>query len=283
MHKIKNNPTNKDDAVNKKYVDDNKVDKKNITTTIDSTSTDTQVPSAKSVYLALSSNLKNTKIMYLDCGGTFSYPELGIDSNNAITEVVRAFANYIINTYGKAQYAVLEFTTNNNSSAFNVSLPNNKQSCIGTVKYMPWQHTNRIQIILTDLINGNTYIGSLNNSDTNDIVWQKVCTTSVEDVPSTPIISENADITMGSNCVYEVTNGICYVTLWGLVANTQGKHIICTSLPKAKTIMSSMCCYGENGHTGGNVFISNKGTLYTEIGITGQPLYGTLSYPVAES
>ena len=50
MHKIKNNPTNKDDAVNKKYVDDNKVDKKNITTTIDSTSTDTQVPSAKAVY-----------------------------------------------------------------------------------------------------------------------------------------------------------------------------------------------------------------------------------------
>ena len=27
MHKIKNNPTNKDDAVNKKYVDDNIINK----------------------------------------------------------------------------------------------------------------------------------------------------------------------------------------------------------------------------------------------------------------
>ena len=43
-------PTLEEEIVNKKYVDDNKVDKKNITTKIDSTSTDAQVPSAKSVY-----------------------------------------------------------------------------------------------------------------------------------------------------------------------------------------------------------------------------------------
>ena len=194
------------------------VKKTDIATTINSSSTDKQVASAKSVYSALSSNLKDTKIMYFDFEGEFNDATLGVNSTNTITEVVRAFANYIINTYGKAQYAILEFITNNNNSAFNQSLPNDKRSCIGTVKYMPWQHTNRVQVILTDLINGDSYIGTLNGSETNDIVWKRVCTTSVADVPLTRIPTNknttNYEIVSDNGSSgYIVRDGICAVSL----------------------------------------------------------------------
>ena len=116
--------------------------------------------------------------------------------------------------------------------------------------------------------------------------WQKVCTTKVADVPSTPIVSEDTDVTMNSDCIYTVINGICYVTLWGFQSTATGQHVICRSLPKPKVTIQSMCCYGSNGNTGACIFIhgnENNGKLYAEINTTGQQLYGAFSYPVAES
>ena len=116
--------------------------------------------------------------------------------------------------------------------------------------------------------------------------WQKVCTTKVADVPTTPIVSEDTDVTMNSDCIYTVINGICYVTLWGFQSTATGQHVICRSLPKPKVTIQSMCCYGSNGNTGACIFIhgnENNGKLYAEINTTGQQLYGGFSYPVAES
>ena len=230
-----------------------------------------------------SDDLRDTKIMYLDCGGEFSHTHLGVDHTNTITEVVRAFGNYIINTYGKKQYAILEFSTNNNSSNFNISLPNDRRSCLGTVKYMPWQHINRIQIILTDLINGNTYIGSLNNNDTDDIVWQKVCTTKVADVAKTAItLSDETNYKNSASCesFYIVKNGTCFVTLAFDCVSPTSDVAICNLPPAYGVVRFSMARAGGamDGYIlpGGELKISG-GTANTKYYIV------SFSYPVAES
>ena len=230
-----------------------------------------------------SDDLRNTKIMYLDCGGSFTHAHLGVDHTNTITEVVRAFANYIVSTYGKAQYAVMEFSTNNNSSNFNISLPNDRQSCIGTVRYMPWQHTNRVQIILTDIINGNTYIGSLNNSDTGDIVWKRVCTTKVADVAKTAItLSDETNYKNSASCesFYIVKNGTCFVTLAFDCVNPTSDVAICNLPPAYGVVRFSMAHAGGamDGYVlpGGELKISG-GTANTKYYIV------SFSYPVAES
>ena len=135
-----------------------------------------------------SANLTGVKIMYFEFVNDFNYSNLGINSNNTITEIVRAFGNYIINNYGNSQYAILEFSANTRDSVFSNSLPNNRQACVGTVRYATQFHTNRVQVFLTDVVNGNSYIGTFKNSDTNDIVWEKVSTTTIEDVEKTPIV-----------------------------------------------------------------------------------------------
>ena len=134
-----------------------------------------------------SANLTGVKIMYFEFVNDFNYSNLGINSNNTITEIVRAFGNYIINNYGNSQYAILEFSANTSDTVFSHSLPNNRQACIGTVKYAPQFHNKRVQVFLTDVVDGNNYIGTFKNSDTNDIEWQKVSTTTIEDVEETPI------------------------------------------------------------------------------------------------
>ena len=232
-----------------------------------------------------SDDLRDTKIMYLDCGGEFSHTHLGVDHTNTITEVVRAFGNYIINTYGKKQYAILEFSTNNNSSNFNISLPNDRRSCIGTVRYMPWQHTNRVQIILTDIINGNTYIGSLNNSDTGDIVWKRVCTTKVADVPTTVVTTTNTNVNTSSGYIrYRVKNGICYVSLHNVVSIATGKQIISDSLPTPEDVFlyGNSLTGGGDGKNKGYMYVDNgKGKLYIDVNTANVGLYGGFSYPVA--
>ena len=276
------------DEVDLKANDSDVVKKSDIVTTISNTSTDDEVPSAKAVYSALSSNLKDAKIMFFDFEGEFNNTTLGVNSTNTITEVVRAFGNYIINNYGKEQYAILEFATNNNNSAFNQSLPNDKQSCIGTVKYMPWQHTNRVQVILTDLINGNSYIGSLNNSTTNDIVWQKVCTARVADEPMKFIaaLDDSTNYTSHSTngTKYYVKDGICEVSLYIDCTTPSDKVVnVLSGLPKAYTY-SYFVIHAWNAGFSDYVMaeITPTGMLNLKKGTTGGSYLGTFSYMVKE-
>ena len=276
------------DEVDLKANDSDVVKKTDINTTIDSTSTDDTVPTNKAVYSALSSNLKDAKIMFFDFGGEFNNTTLGVNSTNTITEIVRAFGNYIINTYGKEQYAILEFATNNNNSAFNQSLPNNKQSCIGTVKYMPWQHTNRVQVILTDLINGNSYIGTLNNSTTDDIVWKRLCTTSVADVPMKFIaaVDDTANYTNHSTngTKYYVKDGVCEVSLYIDCTTPSDKVVnVLSGLPKAYTY-SYFVIHAWNAGFSDYVMaeITPTGALNLKKGTAGGSYLGTFSYMVKE-
>ena len=129
----------------------------------------------------------------------------------------------------------------------------------------------------SELTNMNTKLAQLENT-VNQIVKK--------DVPSTVIVSENPNIILNSNCVYEVINGICYVVLWGFQSHIKGQYVICNSMPKTKITMQGICCYGSSGNTGASIFAINdginNGKLFAEINIIDEPLYGSFSYPVAE-
>lgn len=245
---------------------DKKVDKTSIvTTTINSSSTDAQVPSAKSIYYNCIEGIEINQTI-IDTYGTeiLKYP-LGIWRINSDDLAIK-FTDLPIKFSGRIEITSIDSDANKT----------------------PWNAPYSYRVYNFETYNGENYIRKIENRNTAGVItgdtgWRRLCTTSVADVPSTPIISEDTDITMNSSCVYQVVNGICYIKLWGFVANTQGKRIICTSLPKSKTIMSGMCCYGDNGNTGGHIFITENGKLYIEINTIGRPLYGTLLYPVSES
>ena len=115
----------------------------------------------------------------------------------------------------------------------------------------------------------------------------KVCTTSVADIPNTVIVSENTKVKLNSNCYYTVINGVCYVTLWGVICTESGKHVVNSSMPKTRLTMKGVCNYGSNGSYGygGSAYIYYDGNgnnkLYIEVK-SAEPLYGSFSYPVAE-
>ena len=120
-----------------------------------------------------------------------------------------------------------------------------------------------------------------------DTGWQRVCSTRVADVPNTVIVSEDIIVKLNSNCYYTVINGVCYVTLWGFTCTGAGQYVINSSMPKTKLTMKGVCTYGSSGYVGGCAYILHDGEgnnkLYIEVKSTNEPLYGSLSYPVAES
>ena len=275
---------------NKMDINDSEVLKKtDIATTINSTSTDDTVPSTKTVYSVLASSLKDVKIMFFEFVNQFNCSILGINSSNTITEVVRAFANYIKNNYGIGQYAILEISANSGVSDFTNSLPN-KQACIITVKYTPKNQTNRVQVFLTDTINGNSYIGTLNNSDTSDIVWREVCTTTVADIVNVDVTSSFVTTVATINTIaYTIKNGICYVrvnNLKPLITCSETIILPKDTLPKASTSFcyANISSWSEGGLSTILLQPNTNGSLdlWCNSNALNKAHYGMFSYPVAE-
>ena len=108
--------------------------------------------------------------------------------------------------------------------------------------------------------------------------WEKVCTTTVADVPKTSITVQNVT----GSISYSVKNGICYIALSITVPTdfTNGGAITpANSLPNFNPNCS-------NGHyqvsKGGLIVIQNDGSIKLWYAI-GNTVYGSFSYPVAES
>ena len=267
---ISDNETVEDKTWSSKKTSDEiaeKVDKTDITTTIDSTSTDDTIPTAKAVNeLNLRGTLINQSV--IDKYGTeiLKYP-LGrwyIDGN----DIAAKFSDIPWSTA-----CIIDITSiNTKRNPWDVG----------------WGYRNyKVQTIQKK---GN-FVRQLESRGTPGVLidtgWQRVCTTSVADVPKTLITSEDADINLSINCSYLVVNGICYVSLWSFTANTIGQHIVCSSMPKTKATSQGMCSYGQSGGIGACAFIfddgSDKSKLYIEVNMVNETLYGTFSYPVAES
>lgn len=246
------------DEVDLKANDSDVVKKSDIVTTISNTSTDDEVPSAKAV----------NDLLQTEGSGNLTIP-LNEDLNNLTYNRTRVWMNtqtVEIATFtnmpsGKYTECAVIFIPYGNATA-----DYGEQIFVG----------NNNRIFIRNKVVSTTWTG-----------WRRVCTTSVADVPKTVITSENTNITLNESCVYEVIDGICYVSLWGFQSTVTGQHIICTSMPKTKMNSQGICTYGNSGVGGGCAFtycdIKRNGKLYVEINVTDQPLYGSFSYPVAES
>ena len=235
------------------YELDKKIDKSSITTIINSSSTDTQVPSAKSVW----DNIQNKNTM--QPSGTM------------------------------AKYSTVFDWAVNNAGATCPYEGNNLADCPlkntwGTLVCIGIKTENGLKVLACSNFNENIYIRTiLRRNGTNEWVepnWKRVCSTSVADVVSTSVPLPS---TMGGSIIYRVKNGICYVSAWGVGATVKGDIIISTSMPKS-AISSAVDIYNHGSDSiCGMLFIEETTTNLvfrcTNINNGG---FASLSYPVAE-
>ena len=266
------------------YIITDDTDSVSITKTISSSSTDSEVPTA----LAVESRIKDDGFA-IRLFSNFSYPILGITYDNTITEVVRAIGTWVKNNYYTEKEFSVDIYTNKATTVFAQSLPAKDIATVCNIRFMPYCQTSRVQILLTDTVGGESWLGSLKNSETDDIVWKRVCTTTVDDVADTTV-STNDVFTSTNDILYSVLNGMCTLKFEasGLSYTTDINHswvkvtddilprskmgvkfpLVC--MPSGKAIVCTMDTNNENLKVYGII----------PSGTTG--IYGSISYPVAE-
>lgn len=229
-----------------------KIDKTSISTTIDSTSTDEQVASAKAVY-------DNIKYKYL--------PTLhNID-----------VLDYIVNNINKEGFYIFYAA----DDCTNTPRGN------WTRMFVDYLSKTRIIVTGVDIRSVNNTYEYKNTMIDKWSGWKKVCTTSVKDVPKT-IVNYDTNVFSQGGIVYEVINGICYVTIMGLKAKSivNNYEISSIAMPKPKYGVTTcpIVCDGDGSVIGMFYVDVNFGTLpkchmYNNVKIG----YCSFSYPVAES
>ena len=253
-----------------KILNDKKVDKTDITTTINSTSTDTQVPTAKSVW----DNMKNKNTM--QPSGTM------------------------------AKYSTVFDWAVNNAGATCLYEGNNLADCPlkntwGTLVCIGIKTENGLKVLACSNFNDNIYIRTiLRRNGTNEWVepkWQKLCSTSVDDVPITYINKFENETYVKPNdtnvCSYYVTNGHCIIRLETVCLSTTKNFVqLVSGLPKPKDgLFSNVIDRQMESNSGarGIFHLLPSGILrvvcnYGNSSVTEpRKFYATFSYPVAES
>ena len=157
---------------------------------------------------------------------------------------------------------------------------------IGTVSVI---NGNEIIVICVNHWNSkHAYTFRVQTDDTS-ISLNKICTTSVADIPwtnitgnllSTKVKFSNAD----SYASYYVKNGTCYVTIWSMTILAEcGVEVLFNGLPEAAITGSSSLKTANASF--GLVFTGDGGQILTNVDASciGRNGYCTLSYPVKES
>lgn len=242
--------------------------KKDIVTTIDSTSTDTQIPSAKAIFDRCIQG-KRIDQSVIDTYGTeiLKYP-LGrwIISSDSIAE---KFTDLPIKISGHIDITSISYNDDNN--------PWSNQYAYRVYSYVPYAGGNYVRKLES---------GSTAGVITNDTGWKRVCTTSVADVGETSItFSHSAFANCGAS--YYIHDGICYVIFTGGVINTSGllgNITLATNLPKPiKQVSHIYTTWGTNGSVLLFVETSGKIMAHVQPSCNGGYNYTSFSYPVSES
>ena len=157
---------------------------------------------------------------------------------------------------------------------------------IGTVSVI---NGNEIIVICVNHWNSkHAYTFRVQTDDTS-ISLNKICVTSVNDIPwtnitgnllSTKVKFSNAD----SYASYCVKNGTCYVTIWSMTILAEcGVEVLFNGLPEAAITGSSSLKTANTSF--GLVFTGDGGQILTNVDASciGRNGYCTLSYPVKES
>ena len=135
--------------------------------------------------------------------------------------------------------------------------------------------------------NNNEYVCTYRIDNVKWTNWEKVCTTSVVDVPNTDIPVTNTDIQIGDGngyIRYFVKNGICYVSIYNVSTKSTGAHLVSNSLPKPLNgNINSGNLSSTVGEHCGFMYINSDTLLWVATQIQDIGFYGSFSYPVAES
>ena len=239
---------------------DNKVNKTDITTSIDISSTDAQVPSAKAVYDKILDSKKVIAKGFSDINNADFIECLNSLTLEGDKIYSLGFDKSCTNLPYKAWWEVII------TGCFT------EKMCIA-------KNTWKNEYYLGDLILDGGAL-SLRGG------WQKICTTMVADVPYTKITTyyDTTNTVAGTGLIeYCVKNGICYVNISGIqvpssyIPNTT--IILSTELPQSKVIQRNNSIDGSYTYNGG-VVISDK--LMAVMTISGTYIHSSLSYPVVE-
>ena len=135
--------------------------------------------------------------------------------------------------------------------------------------------------------NNNEYVCTYRIDTVKWTNWEKVCTTSVADVPNTDIHVTNTDIQIGDGngyIRYFVKNGICYVSIYNVSTKSTGAHLVSNSLPKPLNgNINSGNLSSTVGEHCGFMYINSDTLSWVATQIQDIRFYGSFSYPVAES
>ena len=252
------------DEVNLKANDNEVIKKTAITTTINSTSTDSQIATAKAV----------NDLLQTEGPGNLRIP-LNEDLNNLIYNRTRVWMN--------SQTVEIATFTNMPSGRFT--------EC--AVIFIPCENATSDygeQIFVGD----NNRIFIRYKVKTTWTAWQRVCTTSVADVPKTVITFtdetyfKNADSNNNYSSYY-VQNGICYISIYVRCVSPKPNGIShCTSdVPKPKhSVRKIITPWDVTGTQNISVFLSLESHMKS-LGLMGGQVGADyllqFSYPVAES
>ena len=245
------------DEVDLKANDSDVVKKTDITTTIDKTSTDDKIPTAKAIY----NKSKNKISEVLSGGDIIAYADA--ISNETITDTVRMM-NATNSPYGVNQ-------TNNDFyyTIYNIITDYNFK-----------------RIVAYDIRENDMYMIMKNTGVWG--TWERVCTTSVADVPFTKLTLDSSVFTSVDNSTYisySVRNGICTITCKGVGLVSPGVYFATRDIPHpvGGYVTNILQVRYEDTVPTKPVFLSAEdGRLRIYSQSSTGPFWGTLTYRVAE-
>ena len=254
--------------LDKKANDDEVVKKTDISTTIDSTSTNDKVASAKAVndkFDTLSNRIQPNSVIFQKDNTSYS----------TLSELIQNHEFFKSSTaeefiFGAEGFDDLPVT----NWGFSIRLYTGGGN----------KHIIAYKMLSSDLF----YTRSMNYDGTWISEWKKLCITSVADVPVTNIAPSDTTIFPNfkdnPNCNYCVRNGICYVVIWGSRITSTGTITTDVVLPKCANSCGGTFLTGNGDATPhAYVYVSSNSKLCFDVKDANIELYGNFSYPVAES
>ena len=238
-----------------------------ITQTINASSTETQIPSAKAVYDKINNSVLGVEIT----GSNYSqFDSSMLNWDCGVYVIGMTSTAQLINDLPQLVAGRLYITS--------ISKTYESES----LKYRQYRYIT---------FGGNEFIRSIeyqSGSATYDTGWKRLCATSVEDVPKTTLSSISSNYVVNSGeFSYEVVNGICYIcfVIKCITPALVWEKLCSLPHPKGRIIDSLP------PHT--NIVLGSVSALSYSVGVTGEfnvafgtenQLYtGSFSYPVAES
>ncbi len=237
------------------------------TTTINRSSTDEQIPTAKTVYNRTMGNAIMQTVIDTYGNQILKYPagkwHLNAENAEKLTDLPNKYVRYV---------EVL--------CESDVITPWTSAFITKSYRATSNKGENFIRVITNGIKPG------VMNIDTG---WQKICTTSFMDVPLTNIAPNNeslfANFKGNSKCNYCVKNGICYITLWGVIITSTGLADTDVVLPTPLSGASGTLMVSNGDATPrayAYILEDTRSTLRFVSREANMNLYGSFSYPVAE-